>query len=101
MDSVPPTSVAVTTIAAAPTRKNGSGAPESDSVMVAIASGDRLRTRRIAAILEADGIRIGPQALSAEAICEFAEMLVDAVVVICGNITEPSSVAGVRRIRAQ
>ena len=100
MDSVPPTSVVLSTMGATSDRNNGNEAAEPQGLAVAIASSDRLRTRRIAGILEADGIRVGRQAPSAEALCEFADELLDTVVVIAGNISEPSCVAGMRRIRA-
>ena len=100
MDSLPPSSVALPAMGEITGRNNGDEAAEPQSLTVAIASSDRLRTRRIAAVLEADRIRVGLQAPSADALCEFGEELLDAVVVIAGNISEPSSVAGMRRIRA-
>jgi DNA-binding NarL/FixJ family response regulator len=81
---------------------NGSVPAENPrAISVAVASNDSLRRRRLIAILEGDGISVRAQAESPDELREIGGELREAVVVIACDISEPATVAGMRRVRSE
>jgi DNA-binding NarL/FixJ family response regulator len=68
---------------------------------VAVASTDRLRRRRLVGLLEADGMIVHLQMRSPEALAEAGDALLDSVIVVASDISEPATVAAMRRVRTR
>jgi DNA-binding NarL/FixJ family response regulator len=100
MDSTASTTVALSSVAPERTGSSAPAAEPSQTVRVAVASSDSLRRRRLVGALEAERLSVCFQADSPEALCNLATELVGTVVVIAADVSEPATVAGMRRIRA-
>ena len=84
-----------------PSSLNGTPNEGPHLIPLTVASEDRLRSRRIIGVLEAEGLPVLRQAHSIDSLCEPGDDVLEGVVVIASDISAPATVAGMRRVRAQ